>query len=103
MGLRENQAIWCNGFNPNGCFNNKTDESDFKQIIEEHRSYYDGAIAVCDDCGVVIIPKECHNEDFFEKLENIEKQEDIWFERLDRYKENTYEIVCLKNFLNDKK
>ena len=60
---------------------------------------YDGAIAVCDDCGVVIIPKECHTEEFYEKLVDIEEQEDIWFSRLDHYKENTFEIVCLKNYL----
>lgn len=70
-------------------------------IIKEHKNYYDGSIAVCDDCGVVIIPKEFHTEEFFDKIQNIEKQEDIWFERLDRYKENTFEIVCLKKYLKE--
>ena len=64
---------------------------------------YDGAIAVCDDCGVVIIPKEQHTEEFLQKLHHIEDQEDIWFDRLDHYKENTFEIVCLKNYLKEKK
>lgn len=101
--IRENYSIWCNGFNPNGCFNVKPKKELPLQIIEEHKNYYDGSIAVCDDCGVVIIPTEFHTQEFFEKLENIEKQEDIWFERLDRYKENTYEIVCLKKYLSEEK
>lgn len=100
--IREKYSIWCNGFNPNGCFNTKPkDELPF-QIIDEHRNYYDGAIAVCDDCGVVIIPKEYHTEEFYKKLENIENQEDIWFDRLDHFKENTYQIVCEKLYLKDK-
>ena len=26
---------------------------------------------------------------------------DIWFDRLDHYKENTFDIVCMKNYLKD--
>lgn len=99
--IRENYSIWCNGFNPNGCFNVKPKKELPLNIIKEHKNYYDGSIAVCDDCGVVIIPKEFHTKDFFDKIQNIEKQEDIWFERLDRYKENTFEIVCLKKYLKE--
>lgn len=99
--IRENYAIWCDGFNPVGCFNVKPVKELPKQLIEEHYNYYNGSIAVCDDCGVVIIPKEYHTEDFYRKLENIENQEDIWFDRLDHYKENTFEIVCQKQYLND--
>lgn len=62
---------------------------------------YDGSVAVCDDCGVVIIPKELLNEAMLESLIKIEHQEDIWFDRLDRYKENTFEIVCQKKYLNE--
>jgi len=100
--IRENYPIWCNGFSPNGCFNVKPKKELPIQLIKEHKRYYDGSIAVCDDCGVVIIPKEYHNEDFYKKLENIENQEDIWFDRLDHYKENTFEIVCQKKYLKDK-
>lgn len=101
--IRQDYSIWCKGFNPVGCCNEKpTDEFD-KQLIESHREKYDGAIAVCDDCGVVIIPKSFVSEDFLQKLMVIENQEDIWFDRLDHYKENTYEIVCQKKYLNDKK
>lgn len=100
--IREKYSIWCNGFNPNGCFNTKPSGELPWQIINEHRNYYNDAIAVCDDCGVVIIPKEYHNQEFYKKLENIENQEDIWFDRLDHFKENTYQIVCQKQYLNDK-
>lgn len=97
--LRENYPIWCTGFTPVGCFNTKPEQSLDEMIITEHKAMYDGAIAVCDDCGVVIIPKSLHIEDFYQKLVNIEEQEDIWFNRLDHYKESTFDIVCLKKYL----
>lgn len=100
--LRENYPIWCTGFTPVGCFNVKLEKNLDAKIKAEHFAKYDGAIAVCDDCGVVIIPKECHTEEFYQKLVAIEEQEDIWFNRLDHYKENTFEIVCLKNYLKEK-
>lgn len=96
--IRENYPIWCTGLTPVGCFNKRVDALQ-EDILAEHKKKYDGTIAVCDDCGVVIIPKECHTEEFYQKLVFIEEQEDIWFNRLDHYKENTFEIVCLKNYL----
>lgn len=98
--LRENYPIWCTGFTPVGCFNTKPEIALDSSIIENSKSKYEGAIAVCDDCGVVIIPKELHTEEFYQKLVYIEEQEDIWFSRLDHYKENTFDIVCLKKYLN---
>lgn len=99
--IRENWPIWCKGLNPVGCFNRKP----YKPFNEEQRQKnyekYDGAIAVCDDCGVVIIPKDRINEEFYQALVKIENQEDIWFDRLDHYKENTFDIVCMKNYLKD--
>lgn len=97
--IRENYPVWSKGVNPVGCFNRKPDDLP-KIIYEKHKSMYEGAIMVCDDCGVVLIPKENHTEEFLEKLHAIEEQEDIWFDRLDRKKENTFEIVCLKKYLN---
>lgn len=100
--MRENYPIWCMGVTPVGCFNFQpklcVEETDW---YNEHRVLYDQAIAVCDDCGVVIIPKEFHTEEFMAKLAQIEEQEDIWFDRLDHYKENTFEIVCLKKYLSN--
>ena len=44
-----------------------------------------------------------HTEDFYHKLVAIEEQEDVWFDRLVNYNENTFEIVCQKKYLNDEK
>lgn len=99
--LRENYPIWCTGFSPVGCFNKKSEFDLDPVIYKEHKDLYDESISVCDDCGVVIIPKEFHTQEFYEKLIFIENQEDIWFDRLDRKKENTFEIVCLKRYLNE--
>lgn len=99
--LRENYPIWCEGFNPVGCFNIQREIPVEETVIQKNKILFDGSIAVCDDCGVVIIPKDCVNEEFLQKLKSIEHQEDIWFDRLDHYKENTFEIVCQKNYLSD--
>lgn len=99
--LRENYPIWCTGLTPIGCFNKKPTSDLDIEVYKKHKERYDGAIAVCDDCGVIIIPKELHTQEFYEKLLDIENQEDIWFDRLDHYKENTFEVVCLKNYLRD--
>ena len=101
--LKEKYPVWCAGFTPVGCFNRKPMKELDADIISRHRAMYDGAIAVCDDCGVVIIPKELHTEEFLQKLHHIEDQEDIWFDRLDHYKDNTFQIVCLKNYLKESK
>lgn len=99
--LREKWPVWCNGYTPVGCFNRKPEKEVDKLWRDEHRARYDGAVAVCDDCGVVVIPKEKITEDFLEKLYHIEDQEDIWFDRLDHYKESTFDIVCKKAYLQD--
>mgnify|MGYP000846336597 FL=1 len=99
--IKQNYPVWCNGFTPVGCFNKKIEEPLDEEIYKQHKEKYDGSIAVCDDTGVVIIPKEQHTVEFLGKLDNIEKQEDTWFECLDRRKWDTYDIVCLKKYLND--
>lgn len=99
--IRENYAVWSKGFSPVGCFNQKPERDSLPQEVVDEKEFYDGAIAVCDDCGVVIIPKELHTEEFLKKLHHIEEQEDIWFDRLDRKHENTFEIVCEKKYLNE--
>ena len=97
--IKENYPIWCKGFTPVGCFNRKNEKPLDPEIEKAHREKYDGTIAVCDDTGVVIIPKEFHDENFLKKLDDIENQEDIWFECLDHKKWDTYDIVCLKKYL----
>ncbi len=98
---RENWPIWCKGVTPLGCYNKKPKGEIAEEIRHAHSKKYDGALAVCDDCGVVIIPKEKLTEDFLKDLQKIESQEDIWFDRLNHYKENTFDIVCKKNYLKD--
>lgn len=98
--LKERFAIWCRGFSPVGCFNREEGAYLEEEICQEHYEKYNGSIAVCDDSGVVIIPKEYHTESFYQKLIDIEDQEDIWFDCLDRRKWNTYDIVCKKKYLN---
>jgi regulator of RNase E activity RraA len=99
---RENYPIWCKGFTPIGCFN-KEPVNELEMIkYEEKKEKLDGAIAVCDDCGVVIIPKNRINEEMLTKLQGIENQEDIWFDRLNHFKDSTFEIVCRKSYLDDK-
>lgn len=101
--LRERYAIWCTGFTPIGCSKTKPELGTLDEALAvSHQKKYDGAIAVCDDCGVVIIPKELHTRAFFQRLVAIEEQEDIWFDRLDNRKDNTFDIACLKTYLNDK-
>lgn len=97
--IKQNYPVWCKGFNPEGCFNVQPSKPLDENIRREHIALYDGGIAVCDDTGVVIIPKQLHTEEFLDKLHKIEDQEDIWFECLDHRKWDTYDIVCLKKYL----
>lgn len=98
--IKENYPIWLKGVSPIGCFNQKSEIGLDEAIIAERRAKYDDAIAVCDDSGVIIIPKELHTEEFMKKLDWIEEQEDIWFDCIDRRKWSTYDTVCLKKYLD---
>ena len=95
--------VWCKGVTPVGCFNTNVPESEeVRQIAAERKALYDGAFAICDDTGVVVIPKEQLTESFLRKLEQIEQQEDIWFNCIDFKKWDTYDTVCLKRYLKGK-
>ena len=98
--IKNDFAVWCTGFNPVGCFNTDVSETEaVKKIVAERRAYYDGALAVCDDTGVVIIPKDQLTEAFYAKLEKIEEQEDVWFNCIDFKKWDTFDTVCRKRYL----
>lgn len=99
--IKNNWPIWCNGLTPVGCFNVKNEEPLNPEIEQERRAFYDGAVAVCDDTGVVIIPAEQMTEEFLQKVINMEKQEDTWFYCLDSLKWDTYDIVCLKRYRDE--
>lgn len=99
--IKENWPIWCEGFSPIGCSNAQLEHDLALDICAEHRARYDGTVAVCDDTGVVVIPKECLNQSFMRKLEFIETQEDIWYDCIDRKKWSTFETICLKRYEDD--
>lgn len=96
--IKENWPIWCAGTNPVGCFNRKPSHPFDEEILRERRDKYDGAIAVCDDTGTVIIPASAADESFIGKLEFIEEQEDVWYECIDRRKWSTFKTICLKAY-----
>jgi 4-hydroxy-4-methyl-2-oxoglutarate aldolase len=96
--LKEDWPIWCAGFSPIGCFNQQLEVSLDSKVLAEHRKMYHGGVAVCDDAGVVIVPREMHNDDFLKRLEFIEAQEDIWYDCVDRRKWSTFDTVCLKKY-----
>ena len=100
--IKQNYSVWCEGFNPVGCFNRDVPlTEEIKAEVHRKQALYDGAVAVCDDTGVVIIPKNQLTDDFLGKLHHIEAQEDIWFDCVDHRKWVTYDTVCLKKYLMD--
>ena len=96
--LKENWSIWSTGGTPIGCFNRRNEEPFPADILAERKARYEGAIAVCDDSGVVIIPAKNVGPEFLEKLAWIEEQEDLWFDCVDRRKWDTFDTVCLKKY-----
>jgi len=98
--IKENYPIWCVGTSPVGCWNIKNnslpDESDLHRLREK----FENGILVCDDTGVVLIEGDHINQTLIDKLNFIELQEDIWFFCMDTLKMSTYDIVCLKKYLN---
>lgn len=98
--IKENYPIWCKGVSPVGCFNRPVNTEKFINQIEKGREKYEGAVFVCDDCGCVLIPKEQLTEEFYCKIQQIEEQEDIWYDCIDRKKWSTFDTICLKKYLN---
>jgi 4-hydroxy-4-methyl-2-oxoglutarate aldolase len=96
--IKENWAIWSEGITPIGLRNELPDSAPPMSLIEQRRALYSGAIAVCDDCGVVMIPKDRQTEDLYGRLQAIEEQEDVWYQSIDKWKFSTFETVCLKKY-----
>ena len=99
--IKENYPIWCKGVSPIGCFNKKVELTKYMETINKRRAFFEDAIAVCDDSGCVLIPKERINASFLDAVKKIEEQEDIWYDCIDRKKWSTYKTICLKEYLND--
>lgn len=97
---RSKFKVWSNGTSPIGCFNTKV--APFPQTERDAiMAKYQGAIAVCDDGGVVIIENGNVDQEMLTKLHRIEMQEDIWFFCLDTLKWDTQKIVCDKAYLEE--
>ena len=97
--IKEKYPIWLQDVTPIGCVNYKNGPDIDSEMFWEIKEKYDGSIMVCDDSGVVIIPKDKINEKLLVKLHFIEFQEDIWFYCIDTLKMSTYDTVCLKKYL----
>lgn len=97
--IKEKYPIWLQDVSPIGCVNRPNGPEIDPALLQEIKDKYDGSIMVCDDSGVVMIPKDKINEKLLTKLEFIEFQEDIWFYCVDTLKMSTYDTVCLKKYL----
>lgn len=96
---KRNYPVWCKGITPIGCFNVQPNRNaEINRQAKAGMDYYDGAIAVCDASGVVVIPKSEINDDFITRMDNMVEQERIWFECVEQKGWDTYDTVCLKKY-----
>ena len=96
---KRNYPVWCKGITPIGCFNSQPSRNaEIDRRAEVGMEYYNGAIAVCDSSGVVIIPKSEINDDFISRVGNMVEQERVWFECVEKKGWDTYDTVCLKKY-----
>ena len=98
--IKEQYPIWLEDVSPIGCVNKQNGEDLDVEEYERLKVIYEGAVMVCDDSGVVMIPKEKITGQLLTKLNFIEFQEDIWFYCLDTLKMSTFDIVCRKKYLD---
>ena len=97
--IKEKYPIWLQDVSPIGCLNHPNGPDIDFGLLQDIKEKYDGSIMVCDDSGVVTIPKDIIDENLLTKLKFIEFQEDIWFYCMDTLKMSTFDIVCLKKYL----
>jgi len=99
---RYNFPIWYKGNNPIGCFNRKVEITNKqKETISNRKKQLQDSIAVCDETGVTFISADIDKDFVFNKLEDIELQEDIWSYCINVLKWSTYETICQKRYLHD--
>ena len=99
--IKERYPIWLNDVSPIGCVNQPNGPDIDPDTLRQLQSQYDGAIMVCDDSGVVMIPKQAINQTLINKLKFIELQEDIWFYCVDTLQMSTFDTVCEKKYLTE--
>lgn len=97
--IKEKYPIWCTDISPIGCVNRPNGDDLSPEAYAELKAKYDGAIMVCDDSGVVMIPKDQIDDKLITKLNFIEFQEDIWYYCIDTLKMSTFDTVCKKKYL----
>ena len=97
--IKEKYPIWLQDISPIGCVNRPNGPEIDPILLQEIKDKYDGSIMVCDDSGVVMIPKDKIDDRLLTKLEFIEFQEDIWFYCVDTLKMSTFDTVCEKKYL----
>lgn len=97
--VREQYPIWCISSNPVGAVNFQThSEAELSDVLEGDT---DGGIAICDEGGVVVIPKNAIDQTLPKKLQHIEALEDLWHYCLNTLKWSTYDIVVRKRYLEE--
>lgn len=97
--VRENFPIWAQGSNPVGATNSDCGkEEKFSNSI---KTEFENGIAVCDQGGVVLIPKKDVTLKTLQELNRIEALEDLWHFCLDSLKWSTLDIVVNKRYLYD--
>lgn len=99
--IKEKYPIWLQDVSPIGCVNKINGPAIDDKLYKALKEKYDGSIMVCDDSGVVMIPKDKINADLIKKLNFIELQEDIWFYCVDTLKMSTFDTVCKKKYLEE--
>lgn len=92
--------IWCMGATPIGCINSPTVHYP-KELMQKKLDLYENSIAICDDTGVVAIPKSMHCQDMINRLDRIQLQEAIWNYCIDELGWNTKRTICEKAYLNE--
>ena len=97
--IKEKYPIWLEDVSPIGCVNRPNGPDIDENKYHELQKTYDGSIMVCDDSGVVMIPKDKIDEKLIAKLQFIEFQEDVWFYCVDTLKMSTFDTVCKKKYL----
>lgn len=96
--IRERWPVWSAGVTPVGCTNLAPQTQLPVDLRSELGSRYEGGVAVCDDSGVVVIPRTEINESLLERLKQIEALEDMWYECIDKRKWDTFDTVCLRKY-----
>ena len=97
--IKEKYPVWLEDVSPIGCVNRINGPEIDLATWDGIKDKYDGSIMVCDDSGVVMIPKDKIDEKLITKLNFIEFQEDIWFYCVDTLKMTTFDTVCKKKYL----